>query len=356
MRKARVGGLLFGMLPLLVASSFGQIIADSEAEFSGVQGQDGWSYGRFSTPGNAGTYVDFGHYTGTRWQPTDSVNNPWLNATGGHPGWDAGYYLHSPVRQYTIQPGEAGLVRLSGLINHTASTGDGTRNRIYLNGTNIQSRVAFTGQQPYTRVIPVHVGDVLHMEIFARNNVTDDTTTFTLVAELLRGHSLIADSMRGFSGTQNSAPGGWQYGHGIGGSFTTNGWTWSGTRWNGPELYQYLDLHGGHPGDSGGISVRRWTSDFSGELILEGNLGKDDAGSGDGVIGRIYRNGSEIWSHTIAGDTAPGAGFTLTNANVVAGDVFDFEIHRRNNVSNDKTTFLATFHVAPPQGTVIMIK
>jgi hypothetical protein len=71
---------------------------DSIAEFSGVQGQDGWQYGYYTVPGDAASFVELPVFELGQYQdpyPTITVGNWWsygqpdtyplLWANGGHP-------------------------------------------------------------------------------------------------------------------------------------------------------------------------------------------------------------------------------------------------------------------------------
>lgn len=345
------------VLAVLACTGRGASVAESVLEYSGIQGQDGWRYGRFGTAGKPSTYEDFGHYSGGRWQPTSSLNNPYMTQNGAHPGWSGTYAHHSAVRQYTIQPGEEGLLSFSGTVEHVQTGGgDGTISRIYVNNMPVYSQHSKLTQYPYSRNAVVEADDIISMEIAENGNPSYDRTAFTMTAEPVTDRILVADSRTEFSSVQDASPGGWQYGeYSSGTTFTTTGWSWTGSQWDGPESYQRLHATGGHSGDALGDAVRRWTSDVEGTVFVEGGLYDVQTGGGNGVIGRIYHNGSEIWSYTIPGDGGAPSSFSLVLDNVSYGDIFDFQIDANGDYGWDNTAFWATFTQVPEPGGLLVV-
>jgi len=328
------------------------IVCDSQAGFAGIQGQNNWHYGRFSTQGTPTTYAELEYFYSDdqRWQPSGETTSPFILAADAHPGWSGTYINHSAVRQYTLQPGQGGLLRLSGLVEHTQTGGgDGTVSRLYVNNVRVFEQRSLLTPYPYSFLITANDGDLIRMEVGMITNPSYDSTKFTMTAETAVGRRVVADSRAEFCGIQNSSPGGWQYGnYTTGNAFTSMNWSWSDSAWHGPETYQSLSAGGGHPGASYGNAVRRWTSDIDGILYLDGLLADTQTGGGNGVIGRIYRNGAELWSHTITGDGGPASAFNLTIPDAVTGDIFDFEINPNGDYGWDGTTFFAIFTVPEP--------
>ena len=110
--------------------------------------------------------------------------------------------------------------------------------------------------------------------------------------------AIIADSVADFSSTQGYL--GWQYGylHGALTSSTFKELSWNKFGWWGgfADYWTAVDQIGGHP--HGPIStrpaqveqwaVRRWTSNFTGDVTISGILNDlNRGGGGDGVTGRI---------------------------------------------------------------------
>lgn len=56
--------------------------------------------------------------------------------------------------------------------------------------------------------------------------------------------------------------------------------------------------------------VRRWVSTVQGHILVEGSLAKNLAG-GNGLVGRLFVDGREVWSRKIEGDDAIGVEFAV---------------------------------------------
>ena len=96
-----------------------------------------------------------------------------------------------------------------------------------------------------------------------------------------------------------------------------------------------LSPEGGHP-TSARAAIRRWVSEIQGEVTLTGTRGNDDA-YGDGVIGRIFVNGDEVFQQAVNGQSTEHSVVT----NVAVGGVIDFVID--TGESNDATGDAANF-------------
>jgi hypothetical protein len=154
----------------------GETLADSVAEFSGEQGQDGWFYGlydqRIDVEDGDGIYSvdefepflndgsDFitddpetwreeeNHWNGNAWDIVDQgamdpASGPWtaLDANGGHPAANAqgNPEVHWTIRRWVSDvEGEVGI---RGILSNTSADGDGTVGRILLDGQEIWSEV-----------------------------------------------------------------------------------------------------------------------------------------------------------------------------------------------------------------------
>lgn len=169
--------------------------------------------------------------------------------------------------------------------------------------------------------------------------------------------TVLADSARGFSGTQGAC--GWSYGYlpnGGRGAFTPMK-VWTGTNWqysaaldwrNG-NTYAHHYATGGHPHGSNPLQWidRRWTSAFAGSIWLTGKLKKDNTTCGDGVVGRIKVGGTEIWKATVNAKDGTGVTFDL-KATVAVGTPVDFILDpRRYDQNCDASTFAAIISRCP---------
>jgi hypothetical protein len=156
---------------------------------------------------------------------------------------------------------------------------------------------------------------------------------------------ILADSVADFSLTQDDH--GWQYGYDTGTyeSFTLmthesvitaympaskDVWKcWANDTGNWTQLFEL----GGHP--NGLITsspnnmvleraVRRWVSNYAGDVLIVGELAKIDVATpSNGITGSVYIDGLERYSKTIAGDDAAGESYEATGT-VQVGSHVDF--------------------------------
>ncbi len=108
-------------------------------------------------------------------------------------------------------------------------------------------------------------------------------------------------------------------------------------------------------------SVRRWTAPADGGYLVAGELRKVASQlGGNGVTGRIRRNGTLLWSGTIAGGDAVGVTYRVA-VDCAAGDVLDLALDAiASDQGLDSTIFSAAIaqtglsltSVSPPGGPV----
>lgn len=91
-------------------------------------------------------------------------------------------------------------------------------------------------------------------------------------------------------------------------------------------------------------AVRRWISDESGVLTIEGTLAKEQA-LGNGAVGHIFIDGSEVFSQYISSTT--NFDFTF-DANINIGSVIDIAIDPFNSDDGvDRSFFIVTGDLSP---------
>ncbi len=180
----------------------GEVIADSIAEFSGVQGQDNWFYGYYdvradaedgdgvyqpsdlieflndgsdivSDDPNIGGWKDWdNHWNGNKWDLLDNGapganHGPWteLTSVGGHPAANGqgDPEVHWSVRRWVSDT--EGEIRIDGILNNVSPNGDGTVGRIFLDGVEIWSELTDGDQIPVDLVVEISEGSVLDFAI-----------------------------------------------------------------------------------------------------------------------------------------------------------------------------------------------
>ncbi len=358
------------------------VIADSELEFSGVQGQDGWYYGRSAS--QVGVHFpaihDFAllpvyNASANQWQQ-NAGSDPGLvvDATGGHPGTGGGVANQWSIRRWVSD--YTGYVTLSGLIEHDlTNAGDGSNARIFLNRRPIHTEMttpsydSYRPQQFYTVTLWLNAGDEIDMVIDPRGNSVADGTRFTMQVTTVPGEfARVADSYRDFNGMQgepdSSGLGNWQYGHYgtkyVPATFTTEGWVYDypAGYWRNAE--QPFAIHGAGelcPGPNN-FAARRWVSGTSGlvSLDLRARRNNETFPGGDGVVVRVYHNAGQILMFDIEGlvqlnsvdPSQPDAVDIVARQfriplNINPGDNIDIVVEMKGNFFYDSTEVVASF-------------
>jgi len=180
MRPIRITAVISSFL--ISSASLSQTIADSQAEFSAVQGDQNWTYGYCSSLGGPLTlFTGWGGYLGGHWYaPGQSWPNLWN--VGGHPGNNPFTFA---VRRWQAEG--SGLVQVSGVLAScdapgVACNGGSVTCRILVDGVQVFSHQVFGETSiPYQTQVSVACGSVVDFVIDPNGNINDDGTTFTAV-------------------------------------------------------------------------------------------------------------------------------------------------------------------------------
>ena len=203
-------------------------LADSVAEFSGVQEQDNWQYGTWAknadsdkiyapnefVPLNAGAFFDAAN---NQWDQ-GSPPNLRIGAEVSHPSTaNIGFLTQWAIRRWTSET--AGAITISGSIDNPDAAGDGTVARILHNGTEVLSRAVNGSSEEYSITVNVGLGDSIDFAIDAgeADNETGDATSFTAQ---IRGFefnpaplTVVADSDEDWPDSEVQGVNGWSFGY-----------------------------------------------------------------------------------------------------------------------------------------------
>lgn len=112
-------------------------------------------------------------------------------------------------------------------------------------------------------------------------------------------------------------------------------------------------------------AVRRYVSPVAGTLEMDWHLAKDDITYGNGVTGRVFFNGTEVDTHTIAFDDAVGIDSVVEIPGVHTGDYIDLVLDACgtdwmadggiNNGQDDLSFQTATILLIPEPGTLTLV-
>jgi hypothetical protein len=195
-RFARACALAGGTL--LATQTNAAIVADSVAQFSGVQGQSGWSYGYFAGPFNQSAFTPLPVFVGSEqvWHlDTQPHVSPWtaIRSDKMHPDAPtSGGAVRWAVRRWTSNV--AGPINITGKVaKFDPANGDGVTARIIVDNTEIYTQpIAFNDTTGFNFNLNVNVVVGSKIDFCVDPDgpgpvLTDwnDRTTFTAVLDLI---------------------------------------------------------------------------------------------------------------------------------------------------------------------------
>src|SRR3989304_4654243 len=156
------------------------VIADSQNDCSGVQGQDSWFYGYYTNCGNSSSFTQMTYDTNGWWEETET-QPPWtlLRYNGGNPSSN-----HCAVRRWVSEV--SGDIVITGRVNKndTSVGGDGITASILVDGVIVWSQdIAYNDSTgvSYEVNATVNVDSIVDFVISPGNNGSEayDTSDFT---------------------------------------------------------------------------------------------------------------------------------------------------------------------------------
>ncbi len=199
-------------------------------------------------------------------------------------------------------------------------------------------------------------------------------------ATTLESLPVVTSAASGFSGVQGQ--GGWTWGYHSGtgaynylttftampGGASSGAWNgttqwWTGTVWDhntaSAAPWTYLTSNTMHPNDASPgpkeSPIARWTSTVAGPHTISGNFTRPST-AGDGTTGRVYRNGTQIFSAVTKGDTQAFA----IPVTLAVGDRIDFfvDVGPADDDGSDTTNYEAVIRegqVPPVQNVPVLV-
>ena len=109
--------------------------------------------------------------------------------------------------------------------------------------------------------------------------------------------------------------------------------TWTNNRWEAPGTFPLITKGALHPGTHN-EAVLKWTAPKAGEVRITGTAYDNDAGGGDGVKARIFKDSIQLWTSGVIrnGDTT-GKSHTI-NTTVTAGQAIYFIVDNNSYFGN----------------------
>lgn len=171
-------------------------IADSVADFSGIQGQGGWYYGYYNDPFNQSGFLPMATFSPLSLPDTWVVDfdapapQYWtlLNALGGHPNGRITTGGRNPVEQWAVRrwvSNTSGMINISGNIaDLNPFGGNGIVGHIFLNGTEFYNTPIANGDSigaTYSIAANVVIGSAIDFAIDPKSSDdASDLTRFTV--------------------------------------------------------------------------------------------------------------------------------------------------------------------------------
>ncbi len=360
-------------------------IADSSADWSatGTQSEKNWQNGYYNLTvdqvAGDGIYqaddfleFDLAVWTGVQWDLTPAAVGPWTeigkenthsNGTNSAPGEE-----HWTIRRWTSD--RAGEVVISWHTRKINLNGSGVTGILFVNGDEMD-KATIAGNDGVgvarTVKVSVQIGDTIDLahspeglcgdRIDGSDGSANILTIYdAAVANVPAPGAPVADSQYGWSTSGTQGENGWYYGwydqredveagDGIyqaadfsefvnaGGPVDPGSNHWSGAIWDladngvlGVGPWTEVSCVGAHPAGNGQTdnsvhwAIRRWKSEFDGDVRIAGFV--HNAGAGDGVIGRVFHNGTQLFA-----DKSAGQGITFSvRASVKTDDTIDFAL------------------------------
>lgn len=300
-------------------------------QFSGVQGQNQWSY--LTANGSALTY----EASTATWKGNEAYQ--WIWASRMHPGGVEGTML-----RWTA-PG-SGTVSITGSVQDTHTTcGDGVILEIKKGATVLYTKTIGPGDGAaymYSVNTAVTGGGAIDFLVSPRSGNDCDSTLVNPVISFAptQSGSTTYEFATQFSGVQGQN--GWSYFDAIGNALTFDS---SANIWKGSEAYQWIWASRIHPGNFAG-SMLRWTAPGSGTVNITGAVQDDHTTCGDGVILEIKKGGSVLYTKTIGTNDGNVYSYSVTTS-VVSGGTIDFVVGPRDGNDCDATRLTPTISFTP---------
>ncbi len=367
------------------------VVANSIAEFSGLQGQDNWYYGS----GAGGAFAQLGTYSetssslignpGPHWRA--SAGYPRLWDTGGHPANDNS----EPATRRWISE-VTGLVRISGrLAKYDTSGGDGIVGEVLVSGEPTLSQAIRHNDDTgvnYTTYAWVQAGQPIDFAIHrGAGNYYSDSTKFTAIVEAMPSATKVFDLAADFNTAENSAANTWHYvlvdGNVRDGSYSllpgpttdhlgntgVNGWgpnypgIWKNTTGTAkPAFYTDLLSAGavcGHPGTADGVAAA-WVAPYWGFVDIDGfvKLIDPNNGSGNGVnwhldLGDASGNLDSGLLDLVTGPNMQS--FSVRGLEVHQGEVIYLSVLNRGSLGNSNTQMSMVISIIPEPGSMVLL-
>ena len=325
--------------------------ANPDGDYYGTPAVWAYQYSTNDADFNPANHTNMATWVGSEWRAapgTDPGYYARLGASSGHPD-DAA----DPIRTWTSPV--YGNVRISGSATNTdANGGDGIRPYIHQGTTQLWTAdLPNGGAASYNFIARVRPGDKIAFRVNPKTNQGNDSFAFDPTLTYMNTVSYQAgDTWRptqDWTAGQNpdddayGTPDVWRYQYNPDETdfnpASNLDMGWRGSYWSAaasaPGNYARWYSNGGGHADDAADPILAWTSPISATVTIAGTLTNTDGGGGDGVIGYVHKNTTQLWTGAAAnGGSAPAINTTVR---VRPGDQLFFRVN--SGISQGYDTF-----------------
>jgi hypothetical protein len=200
--------------------------------------------------------------------------------------------------------------------------------------------------------IPVLVSDkdrdpahYSHSEWLAAPYTLDGHTVYAIVHQEYHGDQVgsIWQADGDFGSTQGTHD--WYYQGWNGSAYADMHYDAAHRRWQGSQPLCQVAAQWMHP-DLGCEPARTWVSPLTGTVTINGRVYDADPKGGNGVIARIFKENTQLWSATIENGDSQGQAYDL-QVDVQKGDAIHFRVNSRGDTGFDSTFFNPGVNIGP---------
>ena len=299
--------------------------------FSSTQGANQWSY--LQRPIGGGTATNMAYSTGA-WRTTDTGQTGWMIGYATHPG-----QYSDTIRRWTAP--SSGTISITGRVYKIdIGGGAGVVATVQHNGTTLWTRtVAYNDSTGYTTDealgdVSVASGDTIDFVVDDNGTYGFDRTGWDPTITFIGSWTASV----GYTSTQGANQ--WNYVQRPAGGGTITNMAFSTSAWRTTDsgMTGWMQGNDTHPGN-GIDTIRQWTAPSAGTISISGRVYKMDTGGGAGIIATVEKNGTSLWSKTVAYNDSVGytTDSALGNVNVASGDKINFVVDDNGTFAFDQT-------------------
>jgi YD repeat-containing protein len=243
--------------------------------------------------------------------------------------------IHHPAETDSVRTWiapKSGLIRVTGNVAKSdINGGDGVVAKVLKKDIQLWSQtVAYNDSTGYEVgvTVAVNAGDPIYFVINKNGTNAYDSTSWKPIIAYMESQS----AYEAYGNIQGN--GNWYYQQLSGTEYSDL--KYKNGQWEGSSPYTliYKDIQ--HPAEAD--SVRKWVAPKSGFIRIAGNVAKNNTGGGDGVIVKVLKNNTQLWSQKLEYNNNIGYEVGVT-VKVNAADSIYFIVNKNGTNAYDGTSW-----------------